>query len=43
MKIIKNSIGKLPVLTWTIRSQKRLEKVKNKADSFLAEGFDFWE
>lgn len=42
-KFINKNIGKLPILTWTIRSQKKLEKVKNKADSFLVEGFDFWE
>lgn len=41
--VIQKFRKKGPVLVWTIRNQKSLNKVSNKADSFLVEDFKFWE
>lgn len=40
-KKIQKFKQKNPVLTWTIRNQKTLNEVKDKADGYLVEGFDF--
>lgn len=40
-KVIQNLRKKKPVLVWTIRDKNDLNKVKNKADSYLIEKFYF--
>ena len=40
-EIIQNFRRKMPVLVWTIRNEEILNKVKDKADSFLIENFYF--
>lgn len=40
-RMVQRFRQKKPVLVWTIRNQKKLNEVKDKADSYLVEGFDF--
>lgn len=40
-KFVQDLRKKMPVLVWTIRDKETLNEVKDKADSYLVEKFDF--